>query len=167
MFDREYVFRGKHAEMVDRLKAKLSDEIGTGLFDTTYDIYRIAPIIGWIYNRKSVVDKTDKTSKIFGDKMMNEKDDLLFNYRLLMMLSNKNVVDEEVINIAFRLDDKDDERKEYDDLYNSYVLGGLEEMYERIFGEGDSTDDYIMNMFDFVNDLNMRLYGAVPDVDWE
>lgn len=37
------------------------------------------------------------------------------------------------MDIAFRMDDKDRERKTYDELYNSYVLGGVEVLYERIF----------------------------------
>ena len=158
MFDREYVFYGKHAEMVEKLKAKLSDEIGTGFFETNYDIYRVAPIVGYIYNRQSEIDKAENTTKVFGDKMMKGKDELTFNYRLIMMLALKKSP-EEIANITFRLDDKDEERKEYDKLYNSYVLGGIEEIYERIFGKDDNIDDYIMNMFDFVNDLNVRIYN--------
>ena len=86
MFDKEYVFYGKHAKMIDRLKANLSDEIGRGFFNTTYDIYQVAPLVGWLYNRRADVDKTGETTKIFPDKMLKEKRNLIFNYRNLMML---------------------------------------------------------------------------------
>lgn len=111
MFDKEYVFYGKHARMVKELNAKLNDEVGRGLFATNYDVYRLAPIVGYIYNKKGTVDKTeDNTTKIFRDKMQDESDDLKFNYRVLMMLLLKNKSNEEKLDITFRLDDKDEER---------------------------------------------------------
>ena len=51
MFDKEYVFYGKHAAMVKKLTSKLSDEIGKGFFATNYEVYRVAPMVGWIYKR--------------------------------------------------------------------------------------------------------------------
>ena len=160
MFDKEYVFRGKHAMMVKKLAAKLSDEVGSGFFATNYDIYRLAPIIGWVYNRKADIDKGEESTKIFGDKILNEKDEMIFNYRVLMLLENSKKTDQEKIDIAFKLDNDDEARKEYDKLYNSYVLGGVEEMYERIFADSDSIDGYIMNLQEFIEDLQVRLYGA-------
>lgn len=162
MFDKEYVFYGKHAKMIDRLKANLSDEIGRGFFNTTYDINQVAPLVGWLYNRRADVDKTGETTKIFPDKMLKEKRNLIFNYRNLMMLHFGNRSTEERMNIAFKLDYNDEERKVYDEIYNSYVLGGLEEIYEQIFLKDDATtiDDYLQNMYEFLEELNMRLYGV-------
>ena len=165
MFDKEYVFYGKHAKMANKFKANFSDEIGRGFFSTIYDIYKVAPLVGWIYKRRGQVEKTGETAKIFPDKMIKEKRDLLFNYRNIMMLHFGDSSIEEALNIAFKLDYKDEERKEYDDIYNSYVLGGLEEMYEQIFEkEGAKTiDEYIQNMYEFLEELNMRLYGVGED----
>ena len=76
--------------------------------------------------------------------------------------SNKDISDKEKIDIAFRLDDKDNERKPYDDIFNSYVLGGIEVLYEEIF-EKDSPegiDDYIRNLFLFVQDYYQRSYDS-------
>lgn len=159
MFDKEYVFRGKHARMVKKLVAKLSDDVGGSFFATNLDVYRLAPIVGYIYNRKAEVDKSDDSTKIFSEKIRDSKDELIFNYRVLMMLLNNEKSDTEKLDIAFRMDDKDSERKEYDTLYNLYVLGGIEEIYERIFNNVEGVDDYIMNLHDFLSDLNVRLYG--------
>ena len=46
MFDKEYSFRGKHAEYVVKLTAEYDDKHHK-LFNTNYDVYAIAPIIGW------------------------------------------------------------------------------------------------------------------------
>lgn len=167
MFDKEYIFYGKHAMMADKLKAKLDDEIGRGFFSTIYDIYQIAPIVGLIYSRKGKRDKGSETRKVFADKMMNEKENLLFNYRNMMLKLYHDNSQVDAMKIAFRLDHKDEEREGYDKLYDAYVLGGLEEIYERIFEHDNPTtvDDYIMNMYEFIEDLNVRLYGFKGDLE--
>lgn len=157
MFDKQYVFYGKHAKMVKKLTAKLSDEVNKGFFATNYDVYRLAPIIGWVYNRKADVDKSiDDETKIFAEKMRDEKDDLVFNYRTLMLLKHKD--QENRMDIAFKMDYKNEERKPYDKEYDQYVLGGVEEIYEHIFGQGETIDDFVMNYYEFVQELNVRLY---------
>lgn len=167
MFDKEYVFYGKHADMVRKMTAKLSDEIGRGFFDTNYEIYRVAPFVGWIYKRRAAIDKNGENTKIFPDKMMKGQQDLVFNYRNIMALHFGNRSTEEIMHIAFRLDYEEEERKEYDEIYNSYVLGGVEEMYEQIFEKNgaDSVDEYIRNLYEFLEELNMRLYGASDSVE--
>lgn len=166
MFDKEYMFKGKHAQMVSELQAKLSDQIPRGFFGSNYEVYKIAPIIGYIYQRKSKPDVTSsETKKIDVNKIRNEQFDLSFNFRTLMILCNKDKAEDDIMNIAFRLDDKDDERKIYDELYNSYVLGGVEELYERILKRNDATSyqEYIMNFYDFVEDIAGRLYNKEID----
>ena len=63
MFDKEYMFKGKHAQMVSELQAKLSDQIPRGFFGSNYEVYKIAPIIGYIYQRKSKPDVTSSETK--------------------------------------------------------------------------------------------------------
>lgn len=160
MFDKEYIFYGKHAMMVKRLTSKLSDQIGTSLFNTNYDVYRIAPVIGWVYNRKATIEKTGENTKIFADKMIREKDSTVFNYRTLMCLACSHMNLEEEQNIVFKLDDKDEERKPYDELFDAYVLGGVEVIYEKIFTGATTVEEYLMNMYEFLMELNVRFYGA-------
>lgn len=165
MFDKEYVFYGKHAEMVKKLTAKLSDGIGKGFFTTNYEVYRVAPMVGWIYKRTGKADRAENKTKIFADMMQNKQQELIFNYRNLMALIYQNKPKEEMMEIAFRLDHNDEKRKEYDEIYDSYVLGGVEEIYERIFekNDADSVDEYIMNLYEFLQELNVRLYGKVGE----
>lgn len=88
MFDKEYSFRGKHAEYVVKLTAEYDDKHHK-LFNTNYDVYAIAPIIGFLYQRKAELDKTGDATKIFPDKLIKEQQNLLFNYRLIMLLDRK------------------------------------------------------------------------------
>lgn len=163
MFDKEYVFYGKHAAMVKKLTSKLSDEIGKGFFATNYEVYRVAPMVGWIYKRTAKADKADTNTKIFPETMLSKQQELIFNYRNLMALIYKDKSKEAMMEIAFRLDHDDEKRKEYDEIYDSYVLGGVEEIYERIFekNDADSIEEYLMNLHEFLQDLNARLYGVM------
>lgn len=164
MFDKEYVFKGKHAQMVDRLKGVLSTDINKGIFRTNYQIYQIAPIIGYLFKRKAPVDKSDYTSKIFKGEIMDHAEEFKYNYRLLMLLLYKDEKDtEELKNIVFRLDNKDEERIQYDLLYDDYVRGGIEVLYEHIFEDANEPDEYIINLYNFITDFNSRYYAEVPD----
>ena len=163
MFDKEYVFRGKHAVMVKRLTGKLDDSVNRALFKTNYDVYAIAPVLGLLYNERAELDKGTADSditKIFRDKLMDEKDQLVFNYRLIMMsvLKGEKSVEERV-EIAFKLDDNDEARKPYDELYDSYVRGGVEVLYNKIFNDADTTDDRIKNMYEFFEEVYSRYYN--------
>ncbi len=164
MFDKEYSFRGKHAEGVLRLTAKLDDKINRGIFKTNYDVYSLAPLIGVLYNRKAPLDKNDPTTKIFRDKMMDEMDQLMFNYRLVMMILNKDRRSlDERIEIAFKMDSKDSERAQYDALYDDYVRGGVEVLVEHVFTAGKTSDECIMNLYELLAEFNERYYSVIKD----
>lgn len=163
MFDKEYVFHGKHADIVKRLTNPLGPDVDRSLFRTNYDVYRIAPIIGYLYGRRSSIDKGESNTKIFRDKMMDESEDLKFNYRILMMLTNKDKPMEDRVKIAFKMDNDDVSRAEYDNLYNEYVLGGIEVLEEHIFTDAVDVDDYLMNLYKFLDEFNNRYYADLGD----
>ena len=75
-----------------------------------------------------------------------------------MLLNGEKMDSEERMDIAFHMDDKDEERKTYDELYNSYVLGGVEVLYERIFGNESKPEEYLMNFYEFLEELEVRIY---------
>ena len=165
MFDKEYRFRGKHADMVKRLTNSLGSNVSGKLFATNYDVYAAAPLIGYLFNRKASLDKSmDSEPKIFADKMMNESEDLKYNYRLLMLLIHKDLDSEERARIAFKLDNNDEERKQYDELYDDYVRGGVEVIYEHIFEDANDVDGYLMNAYDFMEDFYNRYYADVDNL---
>lgn len=164
MFDKEYQFRGKHAEMVLRLTGNLDKEIGKGLFRSNYDVYEIAPIIGYLFKRKAPLDRSEPTTKIFRDKVMDEAEELKYNFRVLMMLIDKETksIDERV-DIAFRLESEDEKRLPYDLIYDEYVRGGVEVLYEHIFKDAKDTDEYIINLYNFLQEFNNRYYVEIEE----
>lgn len=89
---------------------------------------------------------------------MNNSDDLNFNYKLIMLLDKENEPDpEKRIDKAFRgIKNEADEQ-----LYNSYVLGGVEVLYENLI---DKSSDYIANLYDFLETFENR-YNTDVNVD--
>ena len=85
MFDKEYSFRGIHAEKVSKLTAQF-DKNRNKLFNRNIDVYMVAPIIGFLYNRKADLDKGAESTKIFPEQLINERNNMLFTYRLIMLL---------------------------------------------------------------------------------
>lgn len=158
-FNNEYVFKGKHANYVIELKEVL--------FERNADVLLLAPILGLAYNRKGYVDNnSNEKTKIFSDVMIKEQNMNLFNFRLCVLTSDIFSEDEKK-DLAFRYyTGEDEDHKELFDkginLYNQYVLGGVEILYENMLqgnklynGKPDDTKysyDMIKNIVDFVSD---------------
>lgn len=90
MFDKEYSFKGSHAEKVNKLTAKFDDK--NQLFKRNLDVYMMAPVVGFLYQRKADANTGDgnqKPTKIFPQQLIENSDDLVFAYRLIMLLDKK------------------------------------------------------------------------------
>ena len=82
------------------------------------------------------------------------------NFRLIMLLDNKAEPDiEKRIDYAFRINN-DADLKDQMDLYDSYVRGGVEVLYEGIIGAGATTaQDVLGNLMDFLDDYEQDIVG--------
>lgn len=155
MFDKEFEFKGKHAGYVRFLK----DEIG--LFKTYREAYTISAIVGFLNANKALRDSTEKVqpASVLPGEMVQKRTELTLIYRLMMLLDN---VDDFTIddykNRAFRDDADVDEHpekfKNNMELFNSYVLGGLEIIYDKFQACNDKSStvnmlyDYLMDFFE-------------------
>lgn len=166
MFDREYSFKGKHAKMVTELTGKftINGEERHCFFERNFDVYLLAPIIGFLYHRKSSIDKTPdiNPTKIFGDTIMNNANDLKFNYRLIMLLDKENESDKEKkVEKAFC----DINNPEDEELYESYVRGGVEVLHEKLIEDIHTPDDYINHLYEFLEEFSSRYNDDSDDSD--
>lgn len=165
MFDKEYSFKGTHAEKVNKLTAKFDGK--NQLFKRNLDVYMMAPIVGFLYQRKADVntgDGTQKPTKIFPQQLIDNGDDLAFTYRLIMLLDKKNSDSlDERIDKAFRqfnsAQAENDEK-----LYEQYVLGGVDVLYEKLMESANGTEDYLKNLYDFMEEMDDR-YNQTIDAD--
>ena len=164
MFNREYVFYGKHAEYVKALTSKIMDEENITIFNRNVDVLLIAGIVGFVYGRVGNIDKSINknkevnTTKIFTDTMIKESNNLMYNYELIMLLHNRENDDIEIrLDRAFRYLNKGEEFKdECMNIFNRYVLGGVEVLYERIIKDGENAEDYLDNLYQFIEEFNMK-----------
>lgn len=160
MFDKEYSFRGKHAEMVKRLTAKF-DNKNNKLFERNVDVYIIAPIVGFLYGKKTEVDReSGEATKIFTDTLIKEEKDLKFAYILITLLSDKNnkTIDSRM-DSAFRFYGTD-KIKEDEENFERYVLGGVEILYEKLI---EKSDDYLRNLYDFMEEFDNRYRNVATE----
>ncbi len=166
MFENEYSFRGTHALKVDKLTAKLGDNISASIFERNIDIYITAPIIGFLYGRKAEIDKsTPDTAKIMGDRVIKSKEDLKYNYRLIMLLDTKHEQNaDERINKAFRYIGSE-KSIEDEKLFEDYVRGGIDVLYEKIMESAHTSEDYLKNLYDFLEEFDERYNEAISSND--
>ena len=162
MFDKEYSFRGVHAEKVNKLTAKFDKH--NQLFARNIDVYIIAPIIGFLYGRKADIDKGEGTAKIFVETLLREQTNLIFNYRLIMLLDEKHEPDfDERLNKAFRYYGSEKAKLD-EELYEQYVRGGVDVLYEKLIENVSSTEDYLKNLYDFLEEFDER-YNQIVSSD--
>ena len=141
---------GKHAEYTKKLK---DEEI----FVRNVDVYKVAPLIGFLYNKKVEEDKVKNSSskleetKIFTDQIVKESKYLKINFQLIILLDKKYEKDEEKrMEKAFRnlADNQGDI-----ELFESYVRGGIEILYEKCISDSTQKDDFMYNIKEFIEEI--------------
>lgn len=167
MFDKEYSFKGSHAQKVVNLTAKFNDT--TSIFKTNIDVFITAAIVGYLYQRKSepnnqkTKDGKSQSTKIFLDAFKSHQTDLYFAYRLVILSDKKYEPNfEQRVNKAFKYFYEKDNDADFE-LFEKYVLGGIDVLHEKLIENGSTTNDYVMKLYDFVDDIHSRYYQDSDD----
>lgn len=156
MFDKDITIHGRHATRMKTLSASF-DEEGNAFFSRNLDVYMIAPVVGLFYERKAERDReSSDTASILLSQVNKEVANLQFIYRLIMMSDKKNEPDlEERVNKAFR-NFGSPEAVADEELYNKYVLGGIDKIYEMLIEPTKGTQDFLVNLYNFMADFDMK-----------
>ena len=154
-FKRDYFIYGEHSRQLTALKNDRAEEEDKKLFNRNLDIFLLAPIVGFIYRRKAEKDKnTEPKTTINSSQLINEKERIEYNYQLIMLLDEKNEEDfNKRVDKAFRYSDEKDL-----ELFNSYVRGGIEVLYEEIIKKSPTSENYIENFYKFIDEFQ-AVYG--------
>lgn len=170
MFENDYTITGKHATYLKFLAVKNSKDdsdaatTSAKLFERYVDVYMNAAVWGLLYSRTAKRDTTsDDRARVYADAFANERENCVFLYRMVMLLDKTTELEpEERVNRAFRYDtqvDKADAFKESMELFNDYVRGGIELMYEQ-FTDGCSTrDDYLNKTYEVLKTFKEEIEG--------
>lgn len=170
MFDKQYRFRGIHAVRVDALTSVFDDASKAKLFERNVDVYTNAPLVGFLYGRRADVDdtKNPETNQVYnqnvmGDRVIYSQEELMFNFRLIMLLDKAYEPDDEKrINKAFRRmgeDPADEER------FDSYVRGGVDVLYEKLIEGASEPEDFANNLYDFIEEFQEKFNEDVLSED--
>jgi len=163
MFDKEYDILGKHAIYV-RFLARDFKINGQSLFERYLDVYMTGAIFGLLYNRTAPRDTSlPEEANIPASAFNTSRNDCIFLYRLVMLLEQStNVTPDERVDRAFR-DDADEKHKDKlaanMNLFHSYVLGGIEVLYEKYTDGCTTPDDYMERIFTLMRDFQEEIQG--------
>ena len=166
MFDKQYRFKGRHAVRVDQLTSAFDEESKAQLFARNIDVYTNEPLIGFLYGRTAELDDTKNpennqvyNQNVMGDRVIYSQEELLFNFRLIMLLDKQYEPDvDKRIDKAFRHmgdDPKDEER------FDSYVRGGVDVLYEKLIEGASTPDDFINRLYEFVEEFQDRFNSEI------
>lgn len=139
-FKESYKFLGRHARMVSELWS-LNDYEHT-YFKRLIDVYIVASILGFRIDRKAEKDYSPVEPKtIFMEQMINAKEELDFILQMMLLLEPAGKkTHEECIRRAFKGAETEEEFRRYNEMFESYMLGGVEELYERLIVQKEEVD---------------------------
>lgn len=160
-FKKEFKFRGKHARMAGELWQ--SNDYEHTYFKRLIDLYMVAAVVGFRVDRQAEEDYSPFEEKsIFPEQMIHAKEDLDYLMQMMIMLDYRDSVGtEESVKMAFRGPQSKEEFGSWQNRFNSYVRGGVEELYERfIVRKSEVDDEYYENKTSNIMELLKRFDGT-------
>ena len=140
----EMIFVGKHRDYVDKLWTQ--GKIQESYFRRLVDLYAVAAIVGLKAKRRSPEERDESdVNRTVQMKQLNENYQTLLPIMrmVLIMDDSRNMSFEEKLESAFAIPEDYDTYKVNMDLFNSYVRGGIEYLYEHlVLRSPDIDEDY-------------------------
>ena len=123
-----------------------------------------AVVFGLLNSRTEKKDNSSTSrARIYADAFAKERANCVFLYRLVMLLDKTTEISsEERLNMAFRypsMKEKEEQNKINMELFNDYVRGGLEIMYEKFTEDCTTRSDYIDRIYELVKDFKDEMNG--------
>lgn len=165
MFENDYTIYGIHAT---HLKYLVND---AKIFERYIDVYMNAAIIGFLHGRSEKKDNSSQDrARIYADAFATERLNCDFIYRLIMLIDGTTELStQQRLDRAFRDDSQKDTehakaaRVQKMDLFNSYIFGGIEELYEQFTNGATSREDYINRIYD----ITVKFKEEMDGIDYE
>lgn len=146
----EHNFYGTHAIRADELKS-------LGFFDRLVDILAVAPLLGFGYGRTADRnDQDDADKSMFRAQLAKVDAQLELDYKTIMLLDKEHTPDEaERFEKAFQT--APDQRLPEDlERFESYVRGGIDFLYEKLVGSGNTPYERLMELHELVESFSER-----------
>ena len=173
MFESDYTIHGIHATYIKYLVNEAK------AFKRYIDVYMVAAAIGCLYNKKSMENSSTDRARIYADAFSTEREKCMELFRTVILAdTSKSWSPEERTNICFRYrdekvenaipsvtDEEIDIMKEAMNLFGSYVLGGIELLYESFYSATINEDDSIDYAYKTVFDQHSLIESRRGDLD--
>ena len=173
MFERDYTICGRHATYIKYL---VND---AKVFERYIDVYMTAAAIGCLYDKIGSEMPSNDRARIYADAFSTEREKCMELFRTVILADrSKTWNHEERINICFRYRDEKMENtvpsitdeelsimKEAMELFNSYVLGGIELLYDSFYSPTINEDDAIDFAYKMVFDQYSLIESQQGDLD--
>lgn len=162
LFENEIEINGKYATIVRYLKEE------SKIFTTFREVYITAAIIGFLKNKTETKDASEKvqSASIFTDQLRTRKLDIKFLFRVLMLVKEEPTFEiDDYMNRTFRDGSEEDgfaNLKEKMAIFNSYVCGGLEFLYDRFYNL-HKKDDIINSVYELIHEIAIDTGILVPE----
>lgn len=159
MFTGDIYIRGKYATYLKYLSQKTEKndrkEKVAGVFERMIDVYMTAAIVGVNFGLRRDDENTGSdTAKLFADVVNREQDNLISIFRIVMLVDNSTGLSpDEKIRRAFKTPDTPENMK----LFNAYVRGGIEWLYEQFTSGATTKDEYLAKIYEVVESFNSEL----------
>lgn len=160
MFEEQYRFYGKHADMVNELTNVFDESSNAKVFNSNIELLLVAPLVGFVFQRKVERDRSigasSNNESIMPGELIKRQKNLEYNFKLILLLDKKYEPDEKKrLDKAFRYFGNNPSDYE---LFQSYVRGGIEVLYEKLIVNCNSPIDYVNHISDFLEDFD-KLYN--------
>ena len=159
MFTGDIYIRGKYATYLKYLSQKTEKndrkEKVAGVFERMIDVYMTAAIVGVNFGLRRDDENTGSdTAKLFADVVNREQDNLISIFRIVMLVDNSTgLCADEKIRRAFKTPDAPENMK----LFNAYVRGGIEWLYEQFTSGATTKEEYLFKIYEIVESFNNEL----------
>jgi hypothetical protein len=162
MFEGDYEFYGKHATYIKYL---VND---AKLYERYIDVLMNGAVFGLLYNRTSQRDRgSQDRARVYADAFSTSREECMFLYRMVMLLDKSDgITDEQIVDRAFRDDAEGSETEKVKanlELFYSYVLGGIEVLFEVLTDGCTAELDYIDKAFDKMKSFREEIQGVQYD----
>lgn len=172
MMINDLIFYGETSMKIKALK----DE--SGIFERNLDVYLAAGLVGAIYYKKGIVNKgelekkNDSKTTINASQLLGaESTRIKFLTSLIFLIEShdKDYDENELLKLAFsdwfrtttneKLSESEDKYK----LFNDYVIGGVNILYDKIIGTSNDQDNYLRNYYKFIEEINKLQINSQRD----
>lgn len=153
--DNDIKISGKHAKYLDDLWKQ--NNIYESYVKTLYELYPLAAVIGLKLKKKVECDKGDEIRNIQLAQLHNVRPALINIMTMVILLDETmGLSKDEKIERAFNGPKTREELSENMELFDSYVRGGIEYLYDElverpVLGEEEYTNSKIANIVALIN----------------